>query len=139
MGAELIVNEQWGAAIPPIPQAFTQVTDVVANAYGVLKDMPTLMTRWQGMRTGYDSFLQVRLRHALDPYYKIVKESQLAAVLIMNPNASETELFDMCIGVAPASGTSTTVNQLKSLNQDSEQLRAAEGKDTAAGFVPKGV
>ena len=137
-GAQLIVNEQWGQAIPPIPAAFTEVVDVAAGAYQALLAIPGLLQRWSAMRSAYDNFLQLRIGHALDNYYRIVKESQLAAVLIMNPAATQTQLFDMCIGVQPG-GTPDTVNELKSLNQDSAQFRSAEAQGTAAGFVPPGL
>lgn len=137
MSAEQIVNEKWGLAIPPIPQAYAQVTDVTANAFNALKGLPELLTRWSQMRTAFDNFLQVRLGRSLDSYYRIVKEAQLAAVLIMNPTAPQVVLFDICVGVQ--SCRPETVAEIQTQAIESAQLRKAVEDHTAFGEVPQGV
>lgn len=136
MSAQQIVDGQWGMVVPTMPNAFNQVTDVVANAYSVLKTIPALLTRWSQMRNAFDSFLMTRRQGALDPYYQIVKESQLAALLIMHPAATQLELFDWAVGVENV--RPPTMAELQQQAQDSEQLRAAELNKSAAGFVPPG-
>ena len=136
MGAELIINEQWGLAIPPIPQAFTQVVDVAANAIPVLKTIPLLYQRWIQLRVPYDNMLQTRLGHSLDPYYQMTKESQLAAVLLMNPNASQVELFDMCVGIQASRPVTTAELQTQWVKANQQDQAVAAG--TAFGKMPPG-
>ena len=137
MSAQQIIDEQWGLAIPPIPQAFTQVVDVAANAFSVIKTLPDLLQRWQQLRTPFDNFLQTRLGHSLDSYYRIVKEAQLAAVLIMNPTIGQQALFDMCIGVQAS--RPETVAELQTQAVNAAQLNQAVADNTAFGQVPPGV
>jgi len=136
MSAEQIINEQWGLAIPPIPQAFTQVIDVAANGFNAIKAVPELLARWSQMRTAFDNFLQTRVGHSLDSYYRITKENQLAAVILMNPTAGQTQLFDMCVGVQAC--RPVTVAELQTDAVKADQLDQAVTDHTAFGEVPQG-